>query len=505
MEAVPKIRKLCGKKLDKGFMNGPRCVNWMGAAKISYGEFNRLENIFTSEDDIYPYISWSGNYEVVVNAAFRRADEVEDDRIKVLMKMIHTKHDFSEHVWEFEETPDFSWGLHEKQGEDDEVAENDEEAPKNDEEDGSDEDFRTPRGSSNKVSGARKGKKRLPDRGMEKRKQKSLSSRPQQAPFNEDMKSFMAQLFEQNFSAMEERLKKHMGERFEKMQSELKGSLKDANVEVDNIEPSTSKPSPSKPSPIKPSPSKPSSSKPPPSIPSTRRSKRLDVNLSQADDMDEDIGTQGLEGLSQSSYVPGFDPSQTNKDNEARDWWTPMTTVQKLPKVEPMEETAAPSLTKWERWCKGPSKKLELSDSQMADDAFNLTVAQRIFTPGKWLGNEEMDVMMYMWRENTTLRRNHWISVCVNIIEKKVEAFDCQRGRNRQYIEKFAAMIPRIVKAVAPPEIKKQLLLSPYSIVDVPMKSSLNKSCADCGVYALKHLECLLLGLDLSLVDDEII
>ncbi|KAF3545469.1 hypothetical protein DY000_02003094 [Brassica cretica] len=249
------------------------CVNWMGAAKISYGEFNRLENIFTSEDDIYPYISWSGNYEVVVNAAFRRADDVEDDRIKVLTKMVHTKHDFSDHVWEFEETLEFSWGLHDKQGEDDEVAENDEEAPKNDEEDGSDEDFRTPRGSSNIFSGAIKGKKRLPDRGMEKRKQKILSYRPQQAPFNEDMKSFMAQLFEQNFSAMEERLQKQMGERFEKMQSELKGSLKDASVEVDDIEPSTCKPSPSKPSPIKPSPSK-----PPPSIPSPRGSKRLVKN-----------------------------------------------------------------------------------------------------------------------------------------------------------------------------------------------------------------------------------
>ncbi|KAH0897946.1 hypothetical protein HID58_047514 [Brassica napus] len=143
-----------------------------------------------------------------------------------------------------------------------------------------------------------------------------------------------------------------------------------------------------------------------------------DVNLSQADDMDEDIGTQGLEGLSRSSYVPGFYPSRTNKDNEAHDWWTPMTT--------------------WERWCKGPSKKLELSDSPMTDDgspqsllyyfneeswnrftqwalnptplrightAFNLIVAQRILIPGKWLENEEMDAMMYMWRENTTLRR----------------------------------------------------------------------------------------------------
>ncbi|CAH8363612.1 unnamed protein product [Eruca vesicaria subsp. sativa] len=66
-------------------------------------------------------------------------------------------------------------------------------------------------------------------------------------------------------------------------------------------------------------------------------------------------------------------------------------------------------------------------------------------------------------------------------------------------------MIPCIVKAVAPPEEKKHLLLEKYTIHDIPLKSRLNKSCADCGAYALKHLECLLLGLDLGLVDDEII
>ncbi|KAF3551110.1 hypothetical protein DY000_02008014 [Brassica cretica] len=139
--------KALWKKPGQGFMNGSKCVNWMGAAKISYGNFNRLENIFTSEDDIYPYISWNRNYEVVENAAFHRADEVGDDRIMVLMRMIRTKHHFSDHIWEFEETPEFFWGLHDKQGEDDEVAENDEsaqndeEAPKNDEEVGSDEEF----------------------------------------------------------------------------------------------------------------------------------------------------------------------------------------------------------------------------------------------------------------------------------------------------------------------------------------------------------------------------
>jgi len=47
MEAVPKIGKLCGKKLDKGFKDGPRCINWMGAAKVSYEEIIRLEEIIT--------------------------------------------------------------------------------------------------------------------------------------------------------------------------------------------------------------------------------------------------------------------------------------------------------------------------------------------------------------------------------------------------------------------------------------------------------------------------
>ncbi|KAL0690452.1 hypothetical protein Bca4012_090130 [Brassica carinata] len=97
---------------------------------------------------------------------------------------------------------------------------------------------------------------------------------------------------------------------------------------------------------------------------------------------------------------------------------------------------------------------------------------------------------------------NHWVAVCVNMIEKKVEVYDCNRGRNRQYVEKFACMIPRIVKAVGPP--KSKLLLTSYLIVDMPMQTTLNKSCADCGAFALKHLECILLGLDLSLVEDGI-
>lgn len=132
--------------------------------------------------------------------------------------------------------------------------------------------------------------------------------------------------------------------------------------------------------------------------------------------MDIDIDTQRLENLSQFSTVSGFDPSQSNKDMEPCDWWTPMSTVRKI-KVEPGQEDTAPRPTKWTKWRSPP----ELSDSPIPSDgspraslywfdekawdrftewsmnpttlrigptAFNMTVATRIIGPEKWLGNE---------------------------------------------------------------------------------------------------------------------
>ncbi|KAG2250750.1 hypothetical protein Bca52824_080886 [Brassica carinata] len=259
--------------------------------------------------------------------------------------MIMKQFDFSGHNWEYEETPVFSFGVDNKEGEKEKVATHEgeggsDEEPNDkdgeggsDEASGSDEEFQTPKGSATIRARDTKGKKRLPDRGMEKRKHKVLHTRPQQAPFDEDMKTFVTQLFQQGFAAMEERLEKKMDEKFE--------------------------------------------------------------GVHQADDMDEPIG-----GSKQSN--------------------APVTSA------------------KWDRWTGGPSKKLQLSDSPMAADGspqaslyyfteeswdrftkwstnptalrigpsvFNLTFAQRIVCAGKWLGNEEMDAMMYIWREKTSLRR----------------------------------------------------------------------------------------------------
>ncbi|KAG2239316.1 hypothetical protein Bca52824_090176 [Brassica carinata] len=281
--------------------------------------------------------------------------------------MIMNKFDFSGHIWEHEEKPVFSFGLDNEEGETEDVAthegdsvpdaevsnDNDgesgsDEAGGSNEASESDEEFQTPKGSAT-IGTRYKGKEEAPGSWNGKRKHKVLQTRPQQAPFGEDMKTFVTQLFQQNFAAMEERLEKKMGERFEELQSQLKSSRGDSTVEVEHGDPPASKPpvsntspsnlAPSKPSASNPSrshlaPSNPSASNASPSKPSPRRSKRLDVNFSQADDMDEAIGTQGLEGLSQASLVPVL--------------------------IHP-----APIMT---RWTRGPSKKLQLSDSAMEDD-----------------------------------------------------------------------------------------------------------------------------------------
>lgn len=231
MEAVPKIGKLCGKKLDKAFADGPRCINWMGAGKVSYQEINRLEEIFTAEDDMYPFISSTGNMDIIQSVDFRR-DDVEDERIKGLMELISAKNDFTQHVWDFEEAVEESLDQPGEEGVNDEAAETDE----------SDETFQTPRGSTSLGDTSKQGKKRLPDRGMEKRKHKVLNGGSKQPSFNEDMKTFMAQLFEQSISAMEQRMEKKMDEKLEQLEHRLKAPTKEPRVEVEDGE----TPSPSK-------------------------------------------------------------------------------------------------------------------------------------------------------------------------------------------------------------------------------------------------------------------
>uniref|UniRef100_A0A0D3CL92 Ubiquitin-like protease family profile domain-containing protein n=1 Tax=Brassica oleracea var. oleracea TaxID=109376 RepID=A0A0D3CL92_BRAOL len=73
-------------------------------------------------------------------------------------------------------------------------------------------------------------------------------------------------------------------------------------------------------------------------------------------------------------------------------------------------------------------------------------------------------------------------------------------GRKRyKEVDGFANLIPRIVKAVQP--MRHQKDFSAYTVFYVPV-GNLNKSACDCGVYAVKFIECHALGLELSLLHD---
>ncbi|KAF2542332.1 hypothetical protein F2Q68_00032347 [Brassica cretica] len=144
---------------------------------------------------------------------------------------------------------------------------------------------------------------------------------------------------------------------------------------------------------------------------------------------------------------------------------------------------------------------------------------------------EDMDAMMYLFRGKTALRR--WrpdrvaFLYCLfsNQINTAYGKFDGNRrgykiddhfleygrgelpyhgstGSNNRVVEAFAVLIPRIIKVVQSPEREKDFNVKQYIVSYVPMHG-LNMSGNDCGAYSLKFIECHLLGLDFSLVNDE--
>ncbi|KAJ4906162.1 hypothetical protein Rs2_09820 [Raphanus sativus] len=97
---------------------------------------------------------------------------------------------------------------------------------------------------------------------------------------------------------------------------------------------------------------------------------------------------------------------------------------------------------------------------------------------------------------------NHWIALCISFATRSIDVFDCSDRKHYTEVEAFAIMIPRIVKAVQPANHQKDFLIGAYTVEYVKM-GSLNKSACDCGVYAVKFIECHALGLELSLLNDD--
>ncbi|CAN8319967.1 unnamed protein product [Cochlearia groenlandica] len=100
-----------------------------------------------------------------------------------------------------------------------------------------------------------------------------------------------------------------------------------------------------------------------------------------------------------------------------------------------------------------------------------------------------MDATMYLFREKISLGLLNF---------PRVGFMDCLFGMNLQVEFK---------RFLGNKQNHKwnggKVSLSPYTIVHTPVPLGLNKSQGDCGVYALKYIECHMLDLPLKMLEDE--
>ncbi|KAF8105176.1 hypothetical protein N665_0162s0054 [Sinapis alba] len=615
MEAIPDIGSLLSKKLREG-VTSMRCRNWKGSAKVSYEDIISLESDFGSTGQVFPYISSTGNCDVIVDASFERAVEMKDERVDLIIDMYRKKHDWSKHVWGYQETVQpYVYSSEEDGSEEEEAGETSENEMEEE---------------SIHVSPTKKRKNKFQDIGAESRKKRLLCQRStdKYRDLEAEMKSYIHGLLKSSFASLALEVREIIDARFAKFEEMVLSSqtpcpsrapapsntpgaapaCTDADAPAPSPPDDVPAPSPSRsrapassrsraPASSRsraPASSRSRASAPSPVVGKTRSQTKQDADLSDVfgslfGTLDVNLGTQEhlqktMGNLTQESYVNGFDPSQGKKTEAPENFTTPMTSfrpsILKRPSLTDIDEPEGRCkdsdytlvFVPEDKWSKLVEWSLNPNRLQIGPSTFDGELCSRIIGPNHWFKNYDIDAMMYLFQEKTSLCRwkvervaflsclfsnqiissngkfqgnkrgyqvddilldygrgelpyhgrtgsvwdvdvdrlyipvfvnqNHWISMCVNLVNRTVEVFDCGGRKNTRTVEAFASLIPRIVKAVQPSDKKKDLNVKQYSISYVPMPS-LNKTGNDCGAYALKFIECHVLGLDFALLNDE--
>ncbi|CAN6896355.1 unnamed protein product [Brassica oleracea] len=629
MEAVPDIGSLLGQKLREG-VKTMRCRNWKGSAKISYEDIITIESNFASTGDVFPSISTSGNFkDVITDAEFVRVCEMKDERVDLIIDMQRNKYDWSKHVWAYKETVKPFQYSSEEDGSDEEAAVETSETKIEEEIESTRVSPTKKRKNRFRDTGAESKKKRLLcQRSTEKYRDLEEEMKSYiQSMFNSSFTALgleVREIIEDRFTKLEEKILSSQTQGGAPANTQTRGTdpfwtpsaaaagaaaAATAPASVSGRPPAPTRASTEAPASVSTpglAPSRSAASAPyrsrasatahngGPANAAKTRSQTKDADLSDVfgslfSTLDVNIGTQEylqktMGNLTQESNVDGFDPSQDKQSEGPSDFTTPMTSFRpqifKTPflidsddievccKAKDYELVFLPE----EKWAKLTEWTLNPTVLQIGPSTFDAELASRIIGPNIWLKNFDMDAMMYLFREKTTLRRwspdrvaflncmfsnqiitaygkldgnrrgykiddnfleygrgelpyhgstgsvwsvdvdrlyipicvnqIHWISICVNLVNQTIDVFDCGGKKNNMVIEAFAVLIPRIVKAVQSPERKKDFNVKQYTVSYVPMRG-LNMSGNDCGAYSLKFIECHLLGLDFSLVNDE--
>ncbi|KAL9293513.1 putative papain-like cysteine peptidase superfamily [Arabidopsis thaliana] len=153
----------------------------------------------------------------------------------------------------------------------------------------------------------------------------------------------------------------------------------------------------------------------------------------------------------------------------------------------------------------------------------------------------EIDAMIYLFMENTSLRRLNlprvgfmncmfttriknehgsylknkksykWDSWLISYVNSESPSY----GKTEKdghwisiefmlgHVESFACVVPRILKEVHAKVYGKVLLLTQYKIVPTKVPPNHNRFACDRGVYELKYIECKMLQISMDWLNDE--
>ncbi|KFK22528.1 hypothetical protein AALP_AAs62162U000100 [Arabis alpina] len=93
----------------------------------------------------------------------------------------------------------------------------------------------------------------------------------------------------------------------------------------------------------------------------------------------------------------------------------------------------------------------------------------------------------------------HWVGVVVDLVNRNVKVYDSilsgyQDNVVAESCRPYTKMIPKLLKAAAPPEKRKGMTEAAFQFYRKKSNIPQHIQSGDCGVYTVKFLECLALG-----------
>ena len=166
--------------------------------------------------ELFPFISATGNNDVVDSNDFYREDEKKDERIGRIVTLLNAKQDWTEFAWEVEALPPTV-----------ELSDSEKDEENVEFEDVTDTHAEEP------TVVVRRGKRKLNDHGAKPRKKELLCQRAAEhnSGISSGMKTFIEGLFTSAFNSFKEVVQNDIQERFEKVQKEM-AELKQAVSQI---------------------------------------------------------------------------------------------------------------------------------------------------------------------------------------------------------------------------------------------------------------------------------